>query len=97
VPESLPVTAETRERLRAQANQVGEPTVVRLLDLLAVAVDDMRQGGDPRLPLELAAREGDAPGLGSGPGVRELPPRAARAARPTAAPAGRAAGTCSTR
>jgi hypothetical protein len=40
--------------LRAQANQLGEPTVIRLLDLLAVAVDDMRQGGDPRLPLELA-------------------------------------------
>ncbi|HLX21129.1 MAG TPA: DNA polymerase III subunit gamma/tau [Gaiellaceae bacterium] len=54
VPESLPVTEEARERLRAQANQLGEPTVVRLLDLLAVAVDDMRQGGDPRLPLELA-------------------------------------------
>jgi DNA polymerase-3 subunit gamma/tau len=28
--------------------------VIRLIDLLAVAVDDMRQGGDPRLPLELA-------------------------------------------
>src|SRR5881398_405682 len=54
VPESLPVTEEARERLRAQANQLGEPTVIRLLDLLAVAVDDMRQGGDPRLPLELA-------------------------------------------
>jgi DNA polymerase-3 subunit gamma/tau len=54
VPESLPVTEETRERLRAQANQLGEATVVRLLDLLALAVDDMRQGGDPRLPLELA-------------------------------------------
>jgi hypothetical protein len=27
---------------------------LRLCDLLAVAVDDMRQGGDPRLPLELA-------------------------------------------
>jgi DNA polymerase-3 subunit gamma/tau len=54
VPDSLPVTEETRERLRAQANQLGEPTVVRLLDLLHVAVDDMRQGGDPRLPLELA-------------------------------------------
>jgi DNA polymerase-3 subunit gamma/tau len=54
VPESLPVTEEARERLRAQANQVGEPTVIRLLDLLAVAVDDMRQGADPRLPLELA-------------------------------------------
>ena len=54
VPESLPVTEETRERLREQANQLGEPTVLRLCDLLAVAVDDMRQGGDPRLPLELA-------------------------------------------
>ncbi len=54
VPESLPVTEETRERLRAQANQVGEATVLRLCDLLAVAVDDLRQGGDPRLPLELA-------------------------------------------
>jgi len=28
--------------------------VLRLCDLLAVAVEDMRQGGDPRLPLELA-------------------------------------------
>ena len=54
VPDSLPVTEETRERLRAQANQLGEATVLRLCDLLAVAVDDMRQGGDPRLPLELA-------------------------------------------
>jgi DNA polymerase-3 subunit gamma/tau len=54
VPETLPLTEETRERLRAQANQLGEPTVVRMIDLLAVAVDDMRQGGDPRLPLELA-------------------------------------------
>src|ERR671927_531717 len=54
VPDSLPVTEETRERLRAQANQLGEATVLRLVDLLAVAVEDMRQGGDPRLPLELA-------------------------------------------
>ncbi|HKG44044.1 MAG TPA: DNA polymerase III subunit gamma/tau [Gaiellaceae bacterium] len=54
VPESLPVTEETRERLREQANQLGEATVLRLCDLLAVAVEDLRQGGDPRLPLELA-------------------------------------------
>jgi DNA polymerase III subunit gamma/tau len=54
VPDSLPVTEETRERLREQANQIGEATVLRLCDLLAVAVEDMRQGGDPRLPLELA-------------------------------------------
>ena len=54
VPDSLPLTEETRDRLAAQANQLGAPVVVRLIDLLAVAVDDMRQGGDPRLPLELA-------------------------------------------
>ena len=54
VPDSLPVTDETRERLREQANQLPAATVIRLIDLLAVAVDDMRQGGDPRLPLELA-------------------------------------------
>jgi len=54
VPDSLPVTDESRERLREQANQLPPATVIRLIDLLAVAVDDMRQGGDPRLPLELA-------------------------------------------
>ena len=54
VPDSLPVTEDTHERLREQANQLPEPTVLRLIDLLALAVDDMRQGGDPRLPLELA-------------------------------------------
>ena len=54
VPDSLPITEETRDRLREQANQIGEGTVLRLCDLLAVAVEDLRQGGDPRLPLELA-------------------------------------------
>jgi DNA polymerase-3 subunit gamma/tau len=54
VPESLPVTGETKELLRQQANQLPEPTVLRLIDLLAVAVEDTRQGADPRLPLELA-------------------------------------------
>ena len=53
-PDSLPVTEETRERLRAQANQLGPAEVLRLVDLLAIAVEDIRQGGDPRLPLELA-------------------------------------------
>jgi DNA polymerase-3 subunit gamma/tau len=54
VPEGAATSEEARERLRAQANQLGEAAVLRLVDLLAVAVDDMRQGGDPRLPLELA-------------------------------------------
>ena len=62
VPDSLPVTQETRERLRSQANQLGEPVVLRLIDLLAVAVDDARQGGDPRLPLELALVKVTRPG-----------------------------------
>jgi len=54
VPEAAATSAEARERLKAQANQLEEATVLRLVDLLAIAVDDMRQGGDPRLPLELA-------------------------------------------
>jgi DNA polymerase-3 subunit gamma/tau len=62
VPDTLPVTDEARERLREQANQLPAPTVVRLIDLLAVAVDDMRQGGDPRLPLELALVKVTRPG-----------------------------------
>jgi DNA polymerase III subunit gamma/tau len=62
VPDSLPVTEETRDRLREQANQLGEPTVLRLIDLLHVAVEDMRQGGDPRLPLELALVKVTRPG-----------------------------------
>jgi DNA polymerase III subunit gamma/tau len=62
VPDSLPITDETRDRLREQANQLSEPTVLRLCDLLAVAVDDYRQGGDPRLPLELALVKVTRPG-----------------------------------
>ena len=54
VPDSIPVTDDARERLRTQASQLGATEVLRLVDLLAVAVEDMRQGGDPRLPLELA-------------------------------------------
>jgi DNA polymerase III gamma/tau subunit len=54
VPETVATSEEARERMRAQARQLGEVTVLRLIDLLAVAVDDLRQGGDPRLPLELA-------------------------------------------
>ncbi len=54
VPEAAATSEEARERLKSQASQLQEATVLRLVDLLAVAVDDMRQGGDPRLPLELA-------------------------------------------
>jgi DNA polymerase-3 subunit gamma/tau len=62
VPDSLPLTSEARERLRAQANQLPEPDVLRLIDLLALAVDEVREGGDPRLPLELALVKVTRPG-----------------------------------
>ncbi|MGZ8783648.1 MAG: DNA polymerase III subunit gamma/tau, partial [Gaiellaceae bacterium] len=62
VPDSLPITDETRERLREQANQLPAPTVLRLCDLLAVALEDSRQGADPRLPLELAIVKVTSPG-----------------------------------
>jgi DNA polymerase III gamma/tau subunit len=62
VPRSLMVTEETQSRLREQANQLPEPDVIRLIDLLAVAVEDARQGGDPRLPLELALVKVTRPG-----------------------------------
>ena len=62
VPDSLPVTPETRDRLRSQANQLAESEVLRLIDLLYLAVDDVRQGGDPRLPLELALVKVTRPG-----------------------------------
>ena len=78
VPESIPVTDEAKERLREQANQLPPATVVRLIDLLAVAVDDMRQGGDPRLPLELALVKVTSPSSDLSREALALPPRAAR-------------------
>ena len=88
VPDSLPITDETRERLREQANQLPEPTVLRLCDLLAVAVDDMRQGGDPRLPLELALVKVTRPGADLSSEslafrIEQLEQRAVVAAAPT--------------
>src|SRR4029077_13957426 len=62
VPDTLPVTEEARERLREQANQLGAPPGLPLIALLHVAIEDMRQGGDPRLPLELALVKVTRPG-----------------------------------
>ncbi len=81
VPESLPVTEETRDRLREQANQLPQATVLRLVDLLAVAVDDMRQGGDPRLPLELALVKVTRPQADLAQRDARLPRRAAGGGR----------------
>ena len=40
--------------MREQAEAVTPRAVVRLIDLLRTVVDDVKEGGDPRLPLELA-------------------------------------------
>ena len=93
VPGSLPVTDESRERLREQANQLPAPAVIRLIDLLAVAVDDMRQGGDPRLPLELALVKVTRPASDlsrESVGIPARPPRGGSARSAVATP-GRAA------
>ena len=78
VPDSLPLTEESRDRLREQANQLPEPAVVRLIDLLGVVIEDERQGGDPRLPARARARQGD--------------PTAGRSGARVACPSGRGAG-----
>ena len=80
VPDSLPVTDETREQLREQANQLPTPTVLRLCDLLAVAVEDSRQGADPRLR---SSSRSSRSRLRLRPLTRvaRVPGRAARAAR----------------
>jgi DNA polymerase-3 subunit gamma/tau len=97
VPDSLPVTPETRDRLRSQANQLGEAEVLRLIDLLHVAVDDVRQGGDPRLPLELALVKVTRPGAdlareSTGYRLEQLETRLRARHRARAAPLGPARG-----
>src|SRR5262249_35112788 len=61
-PDPLPVPTEARARLREPAVPLGAPPASRLIDLLRVAVGARRQGGDPRLPLELALVKVTRPG-----------------------------------
>jgi DNA polymerase-3 subunit gamma/tau len=53
-PSDLGLADEERERLAAQAASIPARAVVRLIDLLRDVIDEVREGGDPRLPLELA-------------------------------------------
>ncbi|HUZ83644.1 MAG TPA: DNA polymerase III subunit gamma/tau [Gaiellales bacterium] len=54
LPDSVAATEDERARLRTQAELLEPATVHRFVDLLRVVVDEEREGGDPRLPLELA-------------------------------------------
>ena len=52
-PLDLGLSDHEQERMREQAEAVSPRAVVRLIDLLRTVVDDVKDGGDPRLPLEL--------------------------------------------
>jgi DNA polymerase III subunit gamma/tau len=54
VPPQLSLTPESDARLAEQARRISQPSLVRLLDLLATAIETMKAGGDARTQLELA-------------------------------------------
>jgi DNA polymerase III subunit gamma/tau len=53
-PADMALSDEERGRLAEQAGVVTPQAVVRLIDALRGVVDEVREGADPRLPLELA-------------------------------------------
>ncbi len=54
VPAELALTPEIDVRLREQAERISSAEVVRVLDLLGAALENVRAGADPRTQLELA-------------------------------------------
>jgi DNA polymerase-3 subunit gamma/tau len=100
-PASAPLTGETRERVAEQARRVPERLVVQLLDGLLAVLDELRDGGDPRLPLELLVVRAARPAAdrsieamlrrldeleGGGAPRREAPPAPIPAAAPPPGP-----------
>ena len=53
-PADLALAPEEAERLSEQATRVTPTSVTRLIDLLREVVAEVKQGSDPRLPLELS-------------------------------------------
>jgi DNA polymerase III subunit gamma/tau len=54
LPADAPVTDDERARIGSQAERTSPAAVHRLVDLLRDVLDQVREGADPRLPLELA-------------------------------------------
>jgi DNA polymerase III subunit gamma/tau len=54
LPADAPITDDERARIAAQAERVGAAAVHRLVDMLRDVLEQVREGADPRLPLELA-------------------------------------------
>jgi DNA polymerase III subunit gamma/tau len=62
LPADVPATDDERARLLAQAERLDPPAVNRLVDMLRDVLDQVREGADPRLPLELALVRACRPG-----------------------------------
>ncbi len=54
LPADAPLTDDERARIGAQAERVSPAAVHRLVDMLRDVLEQVRDGADPRLPLELA-------------------------------------------
>ena len=78
VPAELRVTPERDSRLAAQANALGSTDAIRLIDLVARALDATSNGGQARIQLELVLVKAAAP---------ELDPTAAALRKARRAPA----------
>jgi DNA polymerase-3 subunit gamma/tau len=65
VPSELSLTPEADAALQAQAERVGTPVVVRLLDELGGAMEAVRAGADARTRLELALVKAAKPAVES--------------------------------
>jgi DNA polymerase-3 subunit gamma/tau len=61
VPEELRITPERDERLQAQAQALAETDAVRLLDLVAAALEATANGAQARIQLELVLIKAAAP------------------------------------
>ncbi|MGO9886009.1 MAG: DNA polymerase III subunit gamma/tau [Solirubrobacteraceae bacterium] len=61
LPEELRVTRERDQRLLAQANAISGVDVVRLLELIAAALEATANGAQPRIQLELVLIKAAAP------------------------------------
>jgi DNA polymerase III subunit gamma/tau len=54
LPADVPLTEDERARIGAQSGRVSPGAVHRLVDMLRDVLEQVREGADPRLPLELA-------------------------------------------
>jgi DNA polymerase III subunit gamma/tau len=101
LPADAPLTEDERARIGAQSGRISPGAVHRLVDMLRDVLEEVREGADPRLPLELAlvrvcrpaadlsldALEQRISALESGGGGTPAPPPPAPAPPPAESPA----------